>query len=48
MTKQHAINTARILNEMNPDFMRTRRFIPRRGTPLYEEWRNGIFSFSLP
>ncbi|MEM2273596.1 MAG: radical SAM protein [Candidatus Bathyarchaeia archaeon] len=48
MTKQHAINTARVLNEMNPDFMRTRRFIPRRGTPLYEEWRNGIFQLLSP
>jgi radical SAM superfamily enzyme YgiQ (UPF0313 family) len=28
MTKQHAINTAKVLNEVNPDFVRTRRFVP--------------------
>lgn len=37
MTRQHAVNTAKVLNEINPDFVRTRRFVPRKGTPLYEE-----------
>lgn len=48
MTIQHAINTAKVLNEVNPDFVRTRRFIPRKRTPLYEEWRNGIFQLLSP
>ncbi|MEM2369930.1 MAG: radical SAM protein [Candidatus Bathyarchaeia archaeon] len=48
MTKQHAINTAKVLNEINPDFVRSRRFIPRKGTPLYEEWKNGVFQLLSP
>ncbi|MEM3642009.1 MAG: radical SAM protein, partial [Candidatus Bathyarchaeia archaeon] len=48
MSKQHAINTARVLNEINPDFVRSRRFIPRKGTPLYEEWKNGVFQLLSP
>lgn len=43
MAEQHAKNTARVLNEINPDFVRTRRFIPRKATPLYEEWKKGEF-----
>ncbi|MEM0011217.1 MAG: radical SAM protein [Candidatus Bathyarchaeia archaeon] len=48
MTRQHAVNTAKVLNEVNPDFVRTRRFIPRRGTPLYEEWKSGAFQLLSP
>jgi radical SAM superfamily enzyme YgiQ (UPF0313 family) len=48
MTKQHAINTAKVLNEVNPDFVRTRRFVPRKGTPLYEEWKRGTFELLSP
>lgn len=48
MSKQHALNTAKVLNEINPDFVRTRRFIPRRGTPLYEEWKSGSFQLLSP
>lgn len=33
MTKQHAINTAKVLNEINPDFVRSRRFIPPQRNP---------------
>jgi radical SAM superfamily enzyme YgiQ (UPF0313 family) len=31
MTRQHAVNTAKALNEINQDFVRTRRLVPRRG-----------------
>ena len=48
MTRQHAVNTAKVLNEINPDFVRTRRFVPRRGTPLYEEWKRGTFELLSP
>ncbi|MCS7115515.1 MAG: radical SAM protein [Nitrososphaerota archaeon] len=48
MSKQHAVNTARVLNEINPDFVRSRRFIPRKGTPLYEEWKSGAFQLLSP
>lgn len=48
MTEQHAKNTARVLNEINPDFVRSRRFIPRKATPLYEEWKRGEFQLLSP
>lgn len=48
MSSQHAINTARVLNEINPDFVRSRRFVPRKGTPLYEEWKKGEFQLLSP
>ncbi len=48
MTRQHAVNTAKVLNEINPDFVRTRRFVPRKGTPLYEEWKRGAFELLSP
>lgn len=48
MSKQHAINTAKVISEINPHFARSRRFIPRKGTPLYEEWVNGNFQLLSP
>lgn len=48
MSQQHAMNTARVLNEINPDFVRSRRFIPREGTPLHAEWKNGEFQLLSP
>lgn len=47
-TEQHAINTARALNEINPDFIRMRPFVPGPGTPLYEEYLKGAFKLSSP
>jgi len=43
MSKQHATNTAKVLNAINPDFVRSRRFVPRKTTPLFEEWKKGEF-----
>ncbi len=48
MSEQHARNTARVLNEINPDFVRSRRFVPRKTTPLYEEWKKGEFQILSP
>lgn len=48
MSKQHARNTARVLNAINPDFVRSRRFVPRKETPLYEEWKKGKFQLLSP
>jgi radical SAM superfamily enzyme YgiQ (UPF0313 family) len=48
MWEQHARNTARVLNEINPDFVRSRRFVPRKATPLYEEWMRGEFQLLSP
>ncbi|MEA3221696.1 MAG: radical SAM protein [Thermodesulfobacteriota bacterium] len=44
----HAKNTARVLNEINPDYIRSRPFVPRPGTPLYEEYERGEFHLSSP
>jgi radical SAM superfamily enzyme YgiQ (UPF0313 family) len=48
MSEQHATNTARVLNEINPDFSRSRRFVPRKATPLFEEWKKGEFQLLSP
>jgi len=44
--EQHAKNTARVLNEINPDFVRLRPFVPRPETPLYDEYQTGEFQLS--
>jgi len=48
MSEQHAMNTARVLNAINPDFVRSRRFVPRKATPLLEEWHKGEFQLLSP
>lgn len=45
---QHARNTAKVLNEINPDYIRLRPFVPGPGMPLYEDYSNGIFKLSSP
>lgn len=46
--EEHAKNTARVLNEVDPEFVRVRRLVPLRGTPLFEEWRGGSFRLQTP
>jgi radical SAM superfamily enzyme YgiQ (UPF0313 family) len=41
--QQHARNTARVLNEINPHFIRLRTLRLGRGTPLYEKAKRGEF-----
>ena len=48
MSEQHARNTAKALSTVDPDFVRSRRFIPRVGTPLHEEWKKGKFQLLTP
>lgn len=43
MWENHARNTARVLNEINPDYIRSRPFFPTPGTPLCEEHDSGQF-----
>ena len=45
---QHALNTANILNEINPTFIRFRRFVPRSGTPLFDDWKEERFQLLRP
>ncbi len=37
MSKDHALNTAKVLNKINPHYIRSRPFTPRPGSPLYNE-----------
>ncbi len=46
--QQHAINTARVLNEINPDFIRMRPLVPMAGTPILEAYRSGEFELTSP
>lgn len=46
--EQHARNTAKVLNEINPDFIRMRPFVTGPGTPLYDEYLKGTFKLSSP
>lgn len=48
MSEQHALNTARVLNEVNPHYIRSRPFRPIRGTPMYDEFRTGNMTLLTP
>ncbi len=42
-SEKHALDSARVLSEIDPDFIRLRTLVPRRGTPLYERVLSGEF-----
>ena len=48
MTKQHAVNTANVLNEINPDFIRSRPFTPLPGTPLLDAYEKNEMELLSP
>ena len=48
MSEQHAKNTARVLSEIDPDFIRLRPLMVGPGLPLYEDYANGTFELSSP
>jgi len=41
MWEAHARNTARVLNEIDPHYIRSRPFFPVPGTPLFEDHESG-------
>lgn len=43
MRREHAIETARVLNQIDPDFIRVRTLTIKQGMPLYDEVKNGNF-----
>jgi histone acetyltransferase (RNA polymerase elongator complex component) len=43
MWREHATETARVLNEINPEFIRLRTLTIKQGMPLYDEVKNGSF-----
>ena len=45
---QHAKNSANVLSKINPHFIRSRPFVPRMGTPMYEDWKKGKFKILSP
>ncbi len=47
-SEQHAKNTARVLNEINPDFIRLRPLMVGPGLPLYEDYEKGLLVLSSP
>jgi len=48
MWVQHARNTARVLNEINPQFIGLSPFVPVDRTPLLEAYRRGEFQLTSP
>jgi len=46
MWEKHAKNTARVLNEINPHYIRSRPFFPIAGTPLHDALEKGEFQMS--
>jgi len=48
MWENHARHTAAILNEINPNYIRSRPFFPAPGTPLSERYDKGEFTRQSP
>ena len=44
--RKHALETARVLNRVDPDHIRVRTLAVRKGTPLYEKLQKGEFEKS--
>jgi radical SAM superfamily enzyme YgiQ (UPF0313 family) len=42
-SRQHAVQTAKVLNRISPDFIRLRTFVPKINTPLLKDVVDGIF-----
>lgn len=47
-TREHALNSARVLSAFSPDFIRLRTFVPIPGTPIYEDYKSGVFNLLSP
>lgn len=47
-TFEHAVESARVLSAISPEFIRLRTLVPIPGTPLYEEYRKGDFLLLSP
>ena len=46
--RQHAENTARALTAINPNYIRSRPFVPRCGTPIFEDYEQGRLRLTSP
>jgi radical SAM superfamily enzyme YgiQ (UPF0313 family) len=47
-SRNHALNTARILSDIDPDFAGTLTILLVPGTPLHKEWQEGKFTLISP
>lgn len=47
-SREHALESARVLNAITPEFTRLRTLNPVPGTPLYEEYSQGKFTLLSP
>ncbi|KYK22497.1 radical SAM protein [Thermoplasmatales archaeon SG8-52-4] len=47
-SKEHIENTAKVLNMINPDFIRIRTFLPKVNTPILDEIKTGKFQILTP
>jgi radical SAM superfamily enzyme YgiQ (UPF0313 family) len=47
-SERHALETSRVLSEMDPDYAGALTLVLVPGTPLYEEWKQGNFSLISP
>jgi hypothetical protein len=43
MWREHAMETAKVLNQIDPEFIRVRTLTIKEGMPLYDEVQNGSF-----
>ena len=48
LTSRHATNSADVLNQINPDFIRLRTFIPMENTVLYQKYKEDEFTLLNP
>ena len=48
MWENHARNTARVLNEINPNYIRSRPFFPLGDTPMTDKYASGEFQLLEP
>ncbi|KXB05778.1 hypothetical protein AKJ49_00060 [candidate division MSBL1 archaeon SCGC-AAA382A03] len=48
LSEQHAQNTAKVLNQINPDYVRMRPLAVMKNTELYEKYKSGDFELSSP
>jgi radical SAM superfamily enzyme YgiQ (UPF0313 family) len=43
MWREHAVETARVLNQIDPEFIRVRTLTVKQGMPLYDDVQSGAF-----
>jgi len=47
-SQAHALGTAKVLNAVDPHFIRVRTLVPYPGTPIFEQISEGIFTPASP